>query len=78
MIYTETLEIGGRALIRTWSDSYYIERDGKKYAAAVDPADSGREYTETAEPLPDRALTDSEALSIIRSIPMEKGGAMAE
>lgn len=66
MIHTQQLTIGGRALIRTWSDTNYIERDGQKYVDAVDPADSGREYTETADPLPDRALTDSEALSLIR------------
>lgn len=68
MIHTQQLTIGGRALIRTWSDTNYIERDGQKYVDAVDPADSGREYTETADPLPDRALTGSEALSLIRGV----------
>ena len=48
MIQTENITINGRSLTRTYSDSgYYIQRDGVRYAEAIDPAGSGRTYTET-------------------------------
>ena len=48
MIQTENITINDRILTRTYSDSgYYIQRDGVRYAEAIDPADSGRTYTET-------------------------------
>ena len=38
----------GVKLYRTYSDlNHYIERDGVLYTEAVDPENSGREYTET-------------------------------
>lgn len=44
--------IDGTNLIRTYSDKgNYIERDGVKYAEAVDPEKFHREYTETDEPI---------------------------
>ena len=47
MIQTENIIINGRQLIRTHSDSgHYIQRDGVRYTGAIDPADSGRTYTE--------------------------------
>lgn len=50
MIITEMITIDGREFMRTTSDGgYMIERDGAKYAEAVDPANSGRTYTETDE-----------------------------
>ena len=50
MIVTETLDINGRRLIRTYSDSgYMIERDGERYSEAIDPAEFGRTYMETDE-----------------------------
>ena len=53
MIQTETMTVGTRRLVRTYSDAgYYIERDGVRYEEAVDPVDSGRTYTETEEPIP--------------------------
>lgn len=43
----------GVVLNRTYSDAgYYIERDGIRYAEAVDPAELGRTYTETDELIP--------------------------
>lgn len=43
----------GVVLNRTYSDEgYYIERDGIRYAEAVDPAELGRTYTETDEMIP--------------------------
>ena len=47
MIQTENITINGRPLTRTYSDSgHYIQRDGVQYTEAIDPADSGRIYTE--------------------------------
>lgn len=48
MIKIENITINDRMLTRTYSDSgYYIQRDGVRYAEAIDPAGSGRTYTET-------------------------------
>ena len=42
----------GVVLNRTYSDAFLmIERDGVRYAEAVDPAELNREYTETDEPI---------------------------
>lgn len=42
----------GVELTRTWSDAgMMIERDGVRYAEAIDPTYLGREYTETDEPV---------------------------
>lgn len=42
----------GVVLNRTYSDSgFMIERDGARYSEAVDPAELGRTYTETDEPI---------------------------
>lgn len=52
MIKTENITINDHMLTRTYSDSgYYIQRDGVRYAEAVDPADSGRTYVETDDPI---------------------------
>ncbi len=53
-IATETTTINGAEFTRTYSTTNkYIERDGVRYAEAIDPVGSGREYTETAEDIPD-------------------------
>lgn len=50
MIVTEKMTINGRKFIHTYSDEgYMIERDGVRYADAIDPAEYGRKYTETDE-----------------------------
>lgn len=42
----------GVVLNRTYSDiGMKIERDGVRYDEAIDPADLGRAYTETDEPI---------------------------
>lgn len=47
MIKTEELTIGGKAFIRTYSDSNcYVVRDGISYEEAIDPAEFNRIYTE--------------------------------
>lgn len=52
MIKTETITIKDRQFIRTYSTAgCYIERDGERYADAIDPLDSGRTYTETDIPI---------------------------
>lgn len=56
----------GVELVRTYSDErFYIERDGERYEEAIDPADSGREYTETDEKIPEDDISPEEALAII-------------
>lgn len=53
MIKTEYITINNRELIRTYSDSgKYIQRDGVRYAEAIDPIDSGRTYEETDIDIP--------------------------
>lgn len=66
MIITENLTIDGRAFVRTYSDAgYMVERDGIRYSEAVDPAELGRVYTETDEPVEDQDIPAEEALDII-------------
>lgn len=50
MIIQEPKKIGNRDFVRTYSDMFlFIERDGTKYASAMDLAESGYVYTETDE-----------------------------
>lgn len=43
----------GVVLNRTYSDlGIMIEREGVRYSEAIDPAELGRVYTETDEPVP--------------------------
>lgn len=52
MIIKEPLTINGKAFIKTYSDlGMMVERDGVRYSEAIDPAEFGREYTETDEPI---------------------------
>ena len=52
MIIKEALVIGERDFIKTYSDiGMMVERDGVRYAEAIDPAEFGREYIETDEPI---------------------------
>ena len=61
-IKTETVAIGTKQFIHTWSDAgKYIVRDGIEYEEAYDPAELGREYTEGDE-IP---VTDEEVLQIL-------------
>lgn len=68
MIKTETIMIGERPFLHTYSDEKLrIMRDGEIYDEAIDPVDSGRVYTETDEKIQNQgnAVTSDEALSII-------------
>ena len=50
MIITETYELNGIAMVKTYSDiNHYIERDGVRYEEAHDPASTGRTYTESGD-----------------------------
>ena len=61
MIVTESMTINGKAFVRTYSDSgYMVERDGVRYGEAIDPAEFGRTYTETDEPIEADDLTETE------------------
>lgn len=61
MIVTESMTVGGKAFVRTYSDSgYMVERDGVRYGEAIDPAEFGRTYTETDEPIEADDLTETE------------------
>lgn len=51
----------GVVLNRTYSDTeMMIERDGVRYSEAIDPADLGRVYTETEEPIELEEETEKE------------------
>ena len=68
MIVTETLTIDGRQFVKTYSDSgYMVERNRVRYSEAVDPAEFGRVYTETDEPIASMTedIPAEEALNII-------------
>lgn len=61
MIKTETLTIGGKQFIRTYSDSGYMIHGGSPeadYSEALDPAELGRTYTETDIPIEDEATAE--------------------
>lgn len=63
MIVTEYYKTrtDGVVLNRTFSDSgYMVERDGIRYSEAIDPAELGRTYTETDEPIEDEELSETE------------------
>lgn len=52
MIVKTTKEINGVEYDYTYSDAgFMIERNGARYSEALDPLGSGREYTETDEPI---------------------------
>lgn len=52
MIVKTTKEINGVIYDYTYSDvGMMIERDGAMYSEAIDPLNSGREYTETDVPV---------------------------
>lgn len=61
MIKSETITINGRTFVRTYSDANrMIKQDGTgaMYSEAIDPADSGRTYTETEDEI--ATATDSD------------------
>lgn len=64
MIKTENLTINGKYFVRTYSDNgYMVERDGVRYAEAIDPAEFNRQYTETDELVEVMDETEEKALA---------------
>ena len=69
MLKTETLMINGRAHVRTWSDEgMMIQRDGKLYEEAIDPAEFGRTYMRTEQEIPDREADETDYLSALERL----------
>lgn len=61
MIQTENMIINNITFVRTYSDTgHKVERDGVAYDEAIDPADTGRTYTESAEMVGEDEESDSE------------------
>lgn len=53
MLITETIEINGVNFIHNYSDDgHFVERDGVKYADAIDPVGMDRIYIESEEVIP--------------------------
>ena len=68
MIQIETLIINNHEFIRTYSDAgFKILKDGTDeiYDEAIDPADSGRTYTETDEPIETSEADAEEIVNIL-------------
>lgn len=61
MIKTESVTIGGKQFIRTYSDKGMMIHGGSPeadYSEALDPADLGRTYTETTTPIEDETSAE--------------------
>ena len=68
MIKTESVTIGGKAFIRTYSDKgMYIHGGSPEadYSEALDPAELGRTYTETNIPIEGDEATAEEIVEIL-------------
>lgn len=70
MIYTETFELNGRQFTRTYSDRFYIERNGAEYSEANDPSEFNRTYTETEHELeePNRSADEATEFDYIDAL----------
>lgn len=73
MLKTENVNINGKGYIRTWSDNHMmLERDGALYEEALDPAELGRTYTETDQPIMDESeATEADYLSALERFGVE-------
>ena len=61
MIKTESVTIGGKQFIRTYSDKGVMIHGGSPeadYSEALDPAELGRTYTETTTPIKDETSAE--------------------
>lgn len=68
MIKTETLTIGDKQYIRTYSDAGMMIHGGfpeGDYDEAIDPAELGRVYTETDIPIESEESEAEEILNIL-------------
>ena len=73
MIVKTTKEINGIEYDYTYSDAgMMIERNNARYSEAVDPLNSGREYTETDQPIMDESeATEAEYLAALERFGVE-------
>lgn len=74
MIVKTTKVINGVEYDYTYSDAgMMIERNGARYAEALDPLNSGREYTETDEPIEtvDGDATEADYQNALREMGVE-------
>lgn len=63
MIISETIKLNDTNYTRTYSDAgFYIERNGIRYAEAIDNLGSCREYTETSTLIETESATTEEQL----------------
>lgn len=70
-IVTENIEINGKQFIRTYSDIGCLIHGGSpesNYTEAIDPAELGRTYTETAIPSGDGELSPEEIAEALEGI----------
>lgn len=70
MIRTETITIGQKQFIRTYSDRGMMINGGSPegdYSEALDPAELGRTYTETDTPI-DGDSTAEEVVNILTGV----------
>lgn len=66
MVKQVNVTINGVDYIKNYSDQgMMIERDGIRYAEAIDPLGFDRTYTETDEPIDSEEISDELALKII-------------
>lgn len=68
MIKTENLTVNGIPFIRTYSDAGVLIHGGfpdDNYEEAIDPADSGRTYTETEIPIEETEADATEIVEIL-------------
>lgn len=69
MIKTEDMSINGKRFVRTYSNTgFMVEREGVRYAEAIDPAELNRQYTETEEVI--AGLTDTQQKALAYDILM--------
>ena len=69
MIKTEDMSINGKRFVRTYSNTgFMVEREGVRYAEAIDPTEFNRQYTETEEMI--AGLTDTQQKSLAYDILM--------
>lgn len=71
-IVTENIEINGKQFVRTYSDRGCLIHGGSpesNYTEAIDPAELGRTYTETAIPVNDEGdITAEEVFDALEEI----------
>lgn len=69
MIVKETVVINDKQFIKTYSDEdKYIECNGVRYAEAFDPAEIGREYTETDIVIGDNEATEADYINALEDL----------